>query len=1511
MASNHPNHYWVTLLRRTLLLAGLLLLTALQAVSQAQVTTAITPDGTLGTTVTQVGSTFNIEGGTRPGPMNDGPNLFHSFGSFSIGTGDIGNFNNETGMATTNILSRVTGGNPSNIFGTIRTTGFPGANLFLLNPAGVLFGPTASLDVSGSFHVSTADFLRFEDGAKFFADLSQDSMLTVAPPAAFGFLSQNPASITFEGSGSLDAETFLGLNGITVPEGETLSVIGGDINVTGGLLFGFFPVESRLRAPGGRINVVNVASPGEAVVGPSGVYVSSFDQLGNINVEGSEVDVSAEGGGTVVIRGGRLMIDNANIFADTLGDVDGASTGIDVEVAGEVVITNGSFVTTDFTGSGDPGDIHLDGQSIEVSGASFLGSRGFPGSTGDPGDVRLVTESALVTGASSIQSSTALGGTGVGGRLTIDAYSIDILGGSLLDVSGQAGGGVLIVGESFLLDGASEIRANTLGALPGVLPGIDIDVTGDLVINNSTLQAATGSDGDAGGVRLSAGQDVVLTLAGISTFSLAGGSAGDLEIHAGRDLQIDRTDIDTSSEGFLASAGSVLLDAGQDASYLLTNIDTSSFNLFAGTGGDVAMSAGRDLAFGFGSINTSTDSFFGFRAGDVAITAGHYALIEVSDLGTQSLTSTGRGGDVTVTADTFTLGDLSNINTFSASDRSGNVTVNVETYRQVDRSAINTSMLASGQAGNITITATNSAELVGQTGSNPFSRVLNASVAQLAGLPVPDGDAGIITIVTPDLTFDNAIINAGAGGMGQGGSIVITGGETLTALKLTALNGTLLTTAALDDAAGGSITIDTDQSIVFSGGSGILNSPANGMLNSPGAGPVILRSPIIEFTGDGTGILTGPSGSADAGPIVFETERLTVAAGARVGSIVEAGATGRASDITITASDSVTVSSTSTATSGILSATFGEGDAGDISISGPDDSTSKPVVLLDGGLVGAPTAVDPVTGEVASGGSGNITFSVAELTLQNGALLQATAIGATSVADAGVIDIEASQRVLLDGTGAPGVSISSGAEGASAAGEVRIRTPDLALVGNAFIDSGTVDGPGGGLVIDVARLALRNGAALNSSTSGDGLGGTVQIDASESVSISGSTADGNPSKVASATLSTGDAGIVLITTPLLSMTGGLITTTAQKGAAGDAGSITLNVGTLDLQAGGRVASSSVEGATGAAGSVTVQGLASPANSVTLTNSELLTRVEGDGEGGSIAVDAANVTLTDTTISASVTDVPADGDPASGLGNIVLTAPTLQMNGGSITAESSGSRNAGNITIAAANTLESTNSTITTTASLADGGNITILVGGLVQQIDSLITSSVGNPEKTTTIGGNIEIDPQFVILQNSQIRANAFAGTGGNIKIVAGVFLADPDSVVDASSQLGIDGEVDIQSPVTNLSGTLAPLPEAVLQATALLREACAARVRGGQVSSLVVGGRDGVPLEPGGLLPSPLYRGEGEAVAPSAGHEGNRPEEPAFSVGLLGADPIVLSPVRGWSEPGFAQATLNLMCSQ
>ncbi len=744
MASKHPNIYWVALLRRALL-SGVLLLTAVQAVSQAQVTTAITSDGTLGTTVNQVGTDFNIEGGNRPA---NGPNLFHSFGLFSVGAGDVANFNNETSMATTNILSRVTGGNPSNIFGTIQTTGFPGANLFLLNPAGVLFGPEASLNVSGSFHVSTAEYLRLTDDVRFNAIPGpQDSMLTVAPPAAFGFLSQNPARIAIQESV------------LEVLEGNTLSFVGGDVEIVGGTL----------EAPSGRINIASVASAGEVPINILDLALDTFERLGQIDVsQNALISTSGDGGGTIVIRGGILMVDRSDIFADTLGDVPGASLAIDIGTADSVIAARRGRIRAQVDGAAAGGNVRITTRYLEVTG----GAR-----------------------------------------------------------------------------------------------------------------------------------------------------------------------VDTTTE------------------------------------------------------------------------------------------DSGRGGNLEVNAD----------------------------------------------------------------------------------------------------------------------------------------------------------------HILLSG--------------------------------------------------------------------VESGRR-----------------------SGLRARSEGE--------------------------------------EAGSGDGGNVLITTRRLEITEGATITATS------------------------------------EGPGRAGDIEVTAQEIFLAG---------------------------------------------VEDGERATIS-----------------------------------------AKTEAAGDGGTIRITTGTLELRDGG----------------------------------EIEVATEGAGRGGNITIMAGQEVLLE--------------------------------NGSTISANSTGPGNAGNITIHAGNLYRSEDSAVTTEAETADGGNIQLIVGSLVDLIDSQITATV---KSGVGGGGNILIDPRFVILDRSQIRADAFGGPGGNVTIVTGVFLASPDSVVSASSALGVAGRVDIRAPVTNLSGTLAPLPEAVLQATALLREACAARAQGGQYSSLVLGGRDGLPWEPGGLLPSPLYR-EKQAGAPSAGYRESA-EQPAFSVGLPGADPTVLAPVRGWSEPGFAEAIVNLACSK
>jgi large exoprotein involved in heme utilization and adhesion len=208
-------------------------------------------------------------------------------------------------------------------------------------------------------------------------------------------------------------------------------------------------------------------------------------------------------------------------------------------------------------------------------------------------------------------------------------------------------------------------------------------------------------------------------------------------------------------------------------------------------------------------------------------------------------------------------------------------------------------------------------------------------------------------------------------------------------------------------------------------------------------------------------------------------------------------------------------------------------------------------------------------------------------------------------------------------------------------------------------------------------------------------------------------------------------------------------------------------------------------------------------------------------------------------------------------NILTSQSVAMTNGAHISASSTGAGNAGNIHINAGNQLAMNSSSVTTEANKASGGaiKITTTPSGTVELTDSTITASVLDG---TGGGGSVDIDPQFVILQNSQILANSVFGPGGNISITTNLLLPDSTSIISASSQFGQQGTIVIQSPVSPASGKLLPLGQKPLIATALVSQRCAA-LAGGNASSFTVAGRDALPAEPGGWMSTPLAFSMGE----------------------------------------------------
>jgi filamentous hemagglutinin family protein len=314
----------------------------LLSINSLSASAEVTLDGTLG------------RGGALPGPdyligadlgRQHGGNLFHSFQGFNLNHSESATFSGPNSVS--NIISRVTGGNPSQIDGLIRST-IPNADMYFLNPYGIMFGPNARLDVQGSFHASTADYLRLGNGGRFDAYNPSDSILTVAPIEAFGFL-EFPAPISVRGAGEV-GEDYVGedyVGGLRVPAGKMLSLISGEIKTTGtffqkpaktarnGMDITRFPL---LTAPAGQINLAGVASAGEVTIGKGFLDVSSFTKLANITIDDrSRLETSGKGGGNIFIRGGDIFLRHSQLISRTLGTQNG---GV-VSLWGQNIFTEG------------------------------------------------------------------------------------------------------------------------------------------------------------------------------------------------------------------------------------------------------------------------------------------------------------------------------------------------------------------------------------------------------------------------------------------------------------------------------------------------------------------------------------------------------------------------------------------------------------------------------------------------------------------------------------------------------------------------------------------------------------------------------------------------------------------------------------------------------------------------------------------------------------------------------------------------------------------------------------------------------------------------------------------------------------------------------------------------------------------------------------------------------------------------------------------------------------------
>jgi filamentous hemagglutinin family protein len=1387
---------------------------------QNRVFAQITPDNTLpkNSSVARDRNTFNITGGTQAGS-----NLFHSFREFSVPTNGTASFNNAGNIQ--NIITRVTGGSISNIDGLIRANGT--ANLFLLNPNGIIFGANARLDIGGSFLATTASSFKWSDGSTFSATNPQPpSELLAINPSALFFNQLQAARI--ENRSTSDAGN--NLKGLRVPDGRSLLLVGGDIVLNGG----------SLNALGGLVELAGVSGKGTV-----GLNIDSQDLSLSIPNDVPRADISLSNGAVVDVRaggGGSITVNARNLDLKQQSYlVAGIKSGL-----GTVTAT--------------AGDIKINASDTVSLDNSLVNSRVEENGQGNAGSVSIITGSLAVTNGAALSASTH--GKG-------NAGSVNITARDAVKFDGEGSNSELDSGAF------SEVKSGAEGNAGGVSI-----ITGSLAVTNgAVLSASTVGKGDANSVIITArdtikfdgeGKDGFDSGAYSRVYPRAEGNAKDVLISTGS-LEVTNGAILSASTFGKGNAGSVNITA-----------DTIKFD---GEGSKDRFNSGAYSRVIFGAegnakgvlINTgslevtngarlSADTFGKGNAGSVNIFARD--AVKFDGEGSNSELDSGAFSEVKS----------------GAEGNAGGVSIITGSLAVTNGAVLSASTVGKGDANSVIITARDTIKFDGE-GKDGFD-----SGAYSRVYPRAEGNAKDVLISTGSLEVTNgAILSASTFGKGNAGSVNITAdtikfdgegskdrfnsgaysrvifgaegnakGVSIHTGSLEVTNGALLSADTFGKGDAGSVNITAD-TIKFDGegsnykfDSGAFSEVKPGAEGNAGGVSIITGSLAVT---NGAVLSASTVGKGDANSVTI-TARDTIKfdgegqdgfhSGAY--SRVYAGAEGNAKDVLIS------TGSLAVTNGALLSAsTFGKGNAGSVSISARD------TIKFDGkGQDGVDSGAYSRVIFGAEGNAGGVSINTGSLEVTNGAVLSASTFGK---GNAGSVSITARDTIKFDGEDNKDGSDSGaysrvypGAEG-NARG-VSIHTGSLEVTNGAQVSASTLgkgnadsvtitardtikfdgedkngsdsgaysevnpgaEGNAKDVSINTGLLEVTNGAQVSASTLGKGNAGRVSINARDTIKFDGEGKDGFDSGAYSRVYpgAEGNAKGVSITTGSLAVTNGAQLSASTLGK-GDAGSVTIFANTFEASNGGQV--STITSGESHAGNITFQVKDNISLSGLKTGLFANTSEGSIGNGGNIIIDPRIMTIRDGAVIA----VDSQGEGIGG--NIQLAADFLTLDRGTISAA----------------TRSNT------------GGNITLNLQELLLLRDrSQITSTAG-VEQFGGDGGNITINaPNGFILavpsENSDITANAFTGSGGRVDIQAngiyGIeFRKSPTVLSDitASSEFGTQGTVELNTLDIDPNNGLVQLP--TIPVDTQVAQGCYSPDYA--QNRFVITGRSGLPMSP------------------------------------------------------------------
>ena len=1376
-----------------------------------------------------------IEGGAIRGD-----NLFHSFTEFNVNSLEQVYFANPNGIL--NILTRVTGVNPSDIFGTLGVDG--AANLILINPNGINFGADAQLDVAGSFLATTADSIIFDDGFTFSATNPEaPPLVTVNLTPGLQLGSRTQAAITNEGN----------------------LTVGQDLNLSGSNLF----LSGQLHAGNNlTLQAWDTLEIRDSVINP--FIADAGNQLliqGNHSVDIFALNHPHSGlfsGGNLVLRSSNTIGGDAHYNAGGNFRIERLDGGLgDLFSPNDPVIrANGDVTLDSYTGASlhilaggrveIPGSITITGvdvvnsisQTITLSDGTMIA---IDGAFEPTLDIRAGVENAL--------------GNSVEGTVTAtpsfsDASSADI---SVGDISVVGGGRVLLT---------NQYQPNS---------GLFGDITVSSINASNTINTNGGgfvTVDSRGGIRVNGAID-----ASGATFEFdivnndfvpldVVGNGGDITLIANGDINLPG-DVSVLSHGLLN--GNISLTS--DATISIGSGFIGGFSTGLGIGGDLNLSAQSivledsivfteilDGAMGSGGdINITTGSLSGNPAFVIAETSGE-----------------GNAGNITINAsdsiffDGESSGILSQVKP-TGEGSAGDISITTGFLAITNGAQISSATFGMGNAGDVEINDTDSILLDGESSNGTLSSIL--SFVGSGGI----GDPGSIEITTNSLNIINgARLSTSSSGMGNAGNINLNAnqisldggssrdepsgifssieemamgdgeGININTGSLSVTNGAVISSSTLGQGIAGPLTIKARDSVIIDG------------VNPDGIFPVDLTQLDFEGSPSAVGSLLGPDGNGQSGSVLIEAESLVVSNDSLVSS--SSLGQGDSGNVTVNIRDSINISNKSQ----VIVGAFGQGSAGELEVSAGNlisvDNSEVFGTVDEGAMINDNIGSISLTAEQISitnnsevssstsgvGDAGSLTLNAfSELLIDNSSV--SSAVEPTGKGNAGSIDITTDSLYITNGA-----QISAATFGIGKAGDININATDSILLDGESGDGTSLSsvlsfvgpqgiGDPGSIDITTDSLYITNGARLSTGSSGVGNAGSINLNANQ-ITVDGGSSNGDPSGIFSSIqeMAMGNGEGININTGSLRVSNGAIISSSTLGQ-GDAGPLTikardsviidgrnpdvifpLSIPPFDFEVSpSGIGSALGPNGNGKSGSITIE-----AESLVISNgavvgasalgqgdagtytintrdsinisdqSQIIVGAFGQGNAGEVELNAGNLISIDSSgIFVSVNEGAVSNN---GTGSIRFQADQISItNNSQISSATSGMGDAGSVTLNAFSELLIDNSSVSSAVEprgIGTGGSVNLSAPSiLLDNHASLNAVSKGEGD-----AGSIEIEAQQLTIQNSsQAIVSSASFPAGDIMIISDDLTLDQGTLIAETG--GGNGGAEINLSISNL----------------------------------------------------------------------------------------------------------------